>query len=117
MNYIELNKRILVTFKRKLNGEGKMKKVNDEAVPGLEYSLLVLTAVSKYYELIDDDENRRAKNAYYKTAKLLRDKIKGSKKLKPLDDERVSGIMYSLTIMNNQRLFLCKSNQQSVEKK
>lgn len=110
MDYVKLNERILTAFRKKLNGEGRVKKVNDEAVSGLEYSIEVMTTISKYYELIDDDENRRAESIHNKTVNVLQNKVNGSKKIKPLDDERVPGIMYSLSIMNNQRIYLYKSS-------
>ena len=112
MKYAELNKRVLKAFRKKLIGEGRVAKIKEEAVPGLEYSMMVMTKISKYYELIDDDEERRARDVYFKTVNILKDKINGSDKVKPLDDERIPGIKYSLVAMRAQKKYLeCISMQ------
>ena len=118
MNYIELNRRILTALRKKLYGEGRVEKVsNEKAIPGIEYTMNTMKTISDYYALIDDDEERRAKNIYHRTVKVLHDKLNGSKRVNALEDENVEGIKFSLVVMNNQRKYLFHTIQKAIENK
>lgn len=106
MDFVELNKRIMRAFKSKLNSKGQGDTIAEICEPGIAYSLMVMERVAKYYEVTDDDENRRAKNIYFRTRRILTDKLNGSKKINIIRDKRVNGIKYALSVMRAQREYL-----------
>ena len=118
MNYIELNERIITAFTKKLNGLGRVDKINPECEAGLAYSLMVMERIMKYYDVIDDDKNRRANRAYFKTVRILSYRLNGgSNRIDVIEDENIkAGIRYALSVMAAQRKYLYYSRPKSKPK-